>query len=126
MSELSCADDDHPLKTEFSFSNLQKGTEGEFKRLRLARANPNGNSLLAESSENVTEKITKELNSVAVDWKGLRTAIACSCTTPFDQFSGKVRGQSFPICSSNNMHFLLFRPFRATVIVVERSFAHDA
>lgn len=36
------------------------------------------------------DKVTKELDSVAVDWKSLRTTTACSCTTPFDQFSRKV------------------------------------
>lgn len=34
--------------------------------------------------------MTQELESVAVDWKSLRTTTACSCTTPFDQFSRKV------------------------------------
>lgn len=45
---------------------------------------------LFSDSNQLCDKITKELDSVAVDWKSLRTTTACSCTTPFDQFSRKV------------------------------------
>lgn len=67
MSELYSADDDHPLKsTDFSFSNLSV-TEGN------------------------TDKINSELQSVAVDWKPLRSITVCACSTPFDQVVRKVR-----------------------------------
>ncbi|XP_067631302.1 myotubularin-related protein 6 isoform X2 [Eurosta solidaginis] len=66
MSELSSADDDHPLKpAEMSFANLS----------------------LNERIDSAS--IKEELNSVAVDWKSMRSVTACSCSTPFDQFSKK-------------------------------------
>lgn len=46
---------------------------------------------LPDSPDQLCDKITKEVSSVAVDWKSLRTAASCSCSTPFDQFSRKVR-----------------------------------
>lgn len=65
MSELSSADDDHPLKTtEMSFSNLS-----------MSDVDPN--------------KLEEEINSVAVDWKSLRNVTACSCSLPFDQYNKK-------------------------------------
>lgn len=66
MSELYSADDDHPLKsTDFSFSNLSV-------------------------TEDNTDKINSELQSVAVDWKPLRSTTVCACSTPFDQIVRKV------------------------------------
>lgn len=54
------------------------------------------------------DKVTKELDSVAVDWKSLRTTTACSCTTPFDQFSRKV---TFNKIKKKNMAiFLIMEP----------------
>lgn len=71
LSELSCADDDHPLKTSnFSFSNL----------------------VTTERNENVIDanQVTDEMNSVAVDWKPLRSVSNCpSCSIPFDQVTKK-------------------------------------
>ncbi|XP_031616329.1 myotubularin-related protein 6 isoform X3 [Contarinia nasturtii] len=71
MSELSCADEDHPLKQAESLPPKPDTDAG------------------VEGTNQVSDKVTKELDSVAVDWKSLRTATACSCTTPFDQFSRK-------------------------------------
>lgn len=69
LSELSAADDDHPLKAgNMSFANL---------------------SLSAEQSS-PAQALPDELNSVAVDWKPMRNVTTCSCSTPFDQFSKKV------------------------------------
>lgn len=66
MSELSSADDDHPLKPAgMSFANLS----------------------LNERIDSTS--IKEEINSVAVDWKSMRSVTACSCSTPFDQFSKK-------------------------------------
>lgn len=44
----------------------------------------------AGTNNELCDNVRKELDSVAVDWKSLRTTTACSCTTPFDQFSRKV------------------------------------
>ncbi len=71
MSDLYSADDDHPLKsTEVSFSNLSV-------------------------SEDNTDKINAELQSVAVDWKPLRSTTVCACSTPFDQIVRKVSSTNF-------------------------------
>ncbi|XP_058834497.1 myotubularin-related protein 8 isoform X2 [Topomyia yanbarensis] len=71
LSELSCADDDHPLKTSnFSFSNL--------------------NSTEAKDNSVITQQVADEVNSVAIEWKPLRSVANCpSCTIPFDQISKK-------------------------------------
>lgn len=67
LSELQSADNDHPLcgplkSAEFSFSNL------------------------SVTSENTNEEqISNEINSVALDWKSLRSATVCACTIPFSQ-----------------------------------------
>lgn len=69
LSELSAADDDHPLKaSNMSFASL---------------------SLSAEQSS-PPQALPEEINSVAVDWKPMRNVTTCSCSTPFDQFSKKV------------------------------------
>ncbi|SPP74768.1 myotubularin-related protein 6 isoform X2 [Drosophila guanche] len=68
LSELSAADDDHPLKANnMSFANL---------------------SLNAEQSSS-PQTLPDEIESVAIDWKPMRNVTACSCSTPFDQFSKK-------------------------------------
>ncbi|XP_055379652.1 myotubularin-related protein 6 isoform X2 [Condylostylus longicornis] len=65
MSELSSADDDHPLKSaEMSFSNLS-----------MSEVDPN--------------RLAEEIDSVAVEWKSLRNVTTCPCSTPFDQFNKK-------------------------------------
>ncbi|XP_055536844.1 myotubularin-related protein 8 isoform X3 [Wyeomyia smithii] len=72
LSELSCADDDHPLKSSnVSNSNYNQSTEA------------NDNTLAAH-------QLSDELTSVAVEWKPLRSVSNCpSCTIPFDQISKK-------------------------------------
>ncbi|XP_026840751.1 myotubularin-related protein 6 isoform X2 [Drosophila persimilis] len=68
LSELSAADDDHPLKANnMSFANL---------------------SLNAEQTS-PPQDLPDEISSVAIDWKPMRNVTACSCSTPFDQFSKK-------------------------------------
>lgn len=63
LSELQSADHDHPLKgAEFSFSNLS-----------------------VTDCNNEVNQITSEINSVALDWKSLRSATVCACSTPFSQ-----------------------------------------
>lgn len=100
MSELSCADEDHPLKLAepLPVSAVKTETEGTIEQTPLVlsihfKANIYFYLFRLKSSTDsnqLCEKITKELDSVAVDWKSLRTTTACSCTTPFDQFSRKV------------------------------------
>lgn len=67
LSELQSADHDHPLKSSdnYCFSNLSVS---------------DGNSSITEVDE-----LTSEINSVALDWKSLRSATSCSCSTPFSQ-----------------------------------------
>lgn len=68
LNELEAADDDHPLKLD----TPEKETNG------------------ISYDDNVgVEAITKELESVALDWKTLRHITACSCSTPFDHFTRK-------------------------------------
>lgn len=63
LSELQSADHDHPLKAaEFSFSSLS-----------------------VTDCNNEVNEITNEINSVALDWKSLRSATVCACNTPFSQ-----------------------------------------
>uniref|UniRef100_A0A182UBX8 phosphatidylinositol-3,5-bisphosphate 3-phosphatase n=1 Tax=Anopheles melas TaxID=34690 RepID=A0A182UBX8_9DIPT len=68
LSELSAADDDHPLKTsDFSFSNLS-----------------------ISEYNNEVEKVNDDINSVAVEWKSLRSVVNCpTCSIPFDQITKK-------------------------------------
>lgn len=68
MRELESADHDHPLKPDMKVENDQ--TE-------------------CDNSIGVQE-ITKDLESVALDWKTLRNINECGCSTPFDHFSRKV------------------------------------
>lgn len=42
-----------------------------------------------DQSDNIEVQLNRELNSVAVDWKGLRASTACACKTPFDQSTRK-------------------------------------
>lgn len=106
MSELSCADEDHPLKpvespsAQSSKSEPDASLEGgcsiwywilQFSNAFDAQCRLIPNAIHSSLGTNqLCEKITRELDSVAVDWKSLRTTTACSCTTPFDQFSRKV------------------------------------
>lgn len=63
LSELQSADHDHPLKSaELSFSNLS-----------------------VTDCNTEVDQITSEISSVALDWKSLRTATVCACSTPFSQ-----------------------------------------
>lgn len=63
LSELQSADHDHPLKSaDAAFSNLA----------------------VSDSNSEVNQ-IANEINSVALDWKSLRSATICACSTPFSQ-----------------------------------------
>lgn len=72
LSELQSADHDHPLNPlksdNYCFSNLS----------------------VTESHSEEVDQITAEINSVALDWKSLRSAAACQCSTPFSQEMKKV------------------------------------
>lgn len=41
-------------------------------------------------TEDQMDVLTKELDSVAIDWKGLRSTTECSCSSSFDHLSKKV------------------------------------
>ncbi|XP_053684034.1 myotubularin-related protein 8 isoform X2 [Sabethes cyaneus] len=72
LSELSCADDDHPLKSCNVSNSNHNNTEA------------NDNTLAA------AQQLSEELTSVAVEWKPLRSVSNCpSCSIPFDQISKK-------------------------------------
>ncbi|XP_013105153.1 myotubularin-related protein 6 isoform X2 [Stomoxys calcitrans] len=89
MSELSSADDDHPLKlseggSSVSGANNVSGSSGS----------GNGSGGMSFASLSLSDEVdpstlNDEINSVAVDWKSMRNVTACSCSTPFDQFSKK-------------------------------------
>lgn len=49
---------------------------------------PSGNS---NDVDNNIGDIEKELASVALDWKSVRSVQKCICNTPFDQSNQKVR-----------------------------------
>ncbi|CRK92483.1 CLUMA_CG006044, isoform B [Clunio marinus] len=59
LSELQSADHDHPLKSD--------------------------DVLSISDCNNEVNQITNEINSVALDWKSLRSASVCACSTPFSQ-----------------------------------------
>lgn len=100
MSELYSADDDHPLKsTDFSFSNLSV-------------------------TEDSADKINSELQSVAVDWKPLRSTTVCACSTPFDQIVRKVGTVLFETKRNSPSIFVLFS--RTIVAGVEMCFVRGA
>lgn len=41
-------------------------------------------------TEDQMDVLTKELDSVAIDWKGLRSTTECICSSSFDHLSKKV------------------------------------
>lgn len=67
MRELESADHDHPLKSDLNSVEKEEG----------------------DCSADLQE-VTKDLESVALDWKTLRNITECGCSTPFDHFSRKV------------------------------------
>lgn len=74
LRELESADHDHPLKFD-----IKTDKTGD-----------------VDKSVGIQE-ITKGLESVAVDWKTLRNINECSCSTPFDTFSRKVKTFTMPV-----------------------------
>lgn len=69
MRELESADHDHPLKLDLKLNKVQNDSHEQTQGLK---------------------EITKDLDSVALDWKTLRNIKECGCSTPFDHFSRKV------------------------------------
>ena len=43
------------------------------------------------------DQLTRELDSVAIDWTSPRGVRECSCTTAFDHFSKKVSEHARPV-----------------------------
>lgn len=90
FSELSCANDDHPLKGDsFSFANLSVGETNHGNGGDGASPSA-GSCSNSDILDNNVRDLAKELESVAVDWKSLRSVTVCPCSTPFDQFNRKV------------------------------------
>ncbi|XP_022823484.1 myotubularin-related protein 6 [Spodoptera litura] len=75
LSELECANHDHPLK-EVS-----------------APTKPNKIPLITEkASDSIPANLAlleQEVNTVALDWKSIKNVTECSCSTPLDHFSRK-------------------------------------
>ncbi|XP_050682931.1 myotubularin-related protein 6-like [Leptidea sinapis] len=74
LSEVECANDDHPLK-------------------EAAPVKPNHIPLITERTDASIPPslaaLEEEMNSVAVDWKSIKNVTECSCSTPLDHFSRK-------------------------------------
>lgn len=70
MRELEAADDYHPLKSENKYEKPLVDLE-------------------CEGTTEGMKELTKEFESVALDWKTLRNVKECGCSTPFDHFSRK-------------------------------------
>ncbi|XP_052744775.1 myotubularin-related protein 8 [Bicyclus anynana] len=75
LTELECANDDHPLKD-------------------VGTAAPTGKiPLITEKADAAVPatlaQLESEINTVALDWKSLKNVTECSCSTPLDHFSRK-------------------------------------
>ncbi|KAI8440776.1 hypothetical protein MSG28_009104 [Choristoneura fumiferana] len=74
LTELECANHDHPLKD-------------------AAAARPDRIPLITEKAhESIPASLPEleaEVNSVALDWKSIKSVTECSCSTPLDHFSRK-------------------------------------
>nr|XP_049697376.1 myotubularin-related protein 6 isoform X1 [Helicoverpa armigera] len=74
LSELECANHDHPLK-------------------EVTPPKPNKIPLITEkASDSIPASfavLEKEVNTVALDWKSIKNVTECSCSTPLDHFSRK-------------------------------------
>lgn len=75
LSELECANHDHPLKEPVTGSKL------------------NNIPLITEKVDDMIPpnfaSLEKEVNTVALDWKSIKNVTECSCSTPLDHFSRK-------------------------------------
>ncbi|CAB3252526.1 unnamed protein product [Arctia plantaginis] len=73
LSELECANHDHPLKDTTPKSNKI--------------------FLITEKTDDTIPAtfalLEKEVNTVALDWKSIKNVTECSCSTPLDHFSRK-------------------------------------
>ncbi|CAG5053971.1 unnamed protein product [Parnassius apollo] len=76
LSELECANHDHPLK-----EGLTSVTK------------PNNIPLITERVEDYIpasfSQLESEVNTVALDWKSVKNVTECSCSTPLDHYSRK-------------------------------------
>ncbi|XP_045453513.1 myotubularin-related protein 6 [Melitaea cinxia] len=76
LSEMECANHDHPLKE-------LGGTSPKTNKIPLIteKADATIPSSLAQ--------LEAEMNTVALDWKSVKNVTECSCSTPLDYFSRK-------------------------------------
>lgn len=98
----------------FSFANLSvnetnNGGDG---------ASPGaGSCSSSDIIDNNVQDIAKELDSVAVDWKSLRSVTVCPCSTPFDQFNRKVSKKTLKKIIKNQ-NFLLKNVFSDSLLAM--------
>ncbi|KAI5636927.1 myotubularin-like phosphatase domain-containing protein [Phthorimaea operculella] len=106
LTELECANHDHPLKEAEHSANIPLITEKVDDTIPASilqlEAEVNTVALDWKSLKNVTEcscstpldhfsrKLEAEVNTVALDWKSLKNVTECSCSTPLDHFSRKL------------------------------------
>lgn len=92
MQQLKDEEQDHPLIDGMKGKEWNK--ELDQKSDHLANLSTDDLCLGKEHSHDITiEDLTEELESIALDWKSVRTATECPCSTPLDFSSFKVRLQ---------------------------------
>lgn len=69
--------------------------------------------------------MSSELASVALDWKTFRNVKECSCSTPFDHFSRKVRVKFTCIKVDNAKHSHLEGKLLVIVVFIEEKFSRE-
>lgn len=82
LSEMACANDDHPLKIDDNKSQPND------KPCSIVPTD----DIIIHGGVPVTDllQIEEEIGSVALDWKTIKNIKECVCSTPFDHFSRKV------------------------------------
>ncbi|GBP81251.1 Myotubularin-related protein 6 [Eumeta japonica] len=80
LSELECANHDHPLK------EVLNGT----MTTAVNTVKPAKINLIPEGSVPTSLSLLEhEISTVALDWRSLKNVTECACSTPFDHFSKK-------------------------------------
>lgn len=85
ISEMACANDDHPLKMD---ENKSIQSSDPNKQCSIVPTD----DIIIHGGVPVTDllQIEEEIGSVALDWKTIKNIKECVCSTPFDHFSRKV------------------------------------
>ncbi|XP_037303463.1 myotubularin-related protein 6 isoform X1 [Manduca sexta] len=77
LSELECANHDHPLKEVIAPAQIKPS------KIPLITEK------LDESIPASLAQLEQEVNTVALDWKSVKNVTECSCSTPLDHYSRK-------------------------------------